>query len=59
MDIENAGAPGTFTVRPLTVAEIAEAGGSIGLLLPAVQKVRDAAPAGSGTLIPIKVKHNL
>jgi hypothetical protein len=59
MDIENAGPPGTFTVRPLTMAEIAEAGGSIGLLLPAVQKVRDAASAGSGIVVPIKVKHNL
>jgi hypothetical protein len=30
--------PTTFTVRPLTEAEIAAVGGSIGLLLPAVQK---------------------
>jgi hypothetical protein len=43
MDIECSGPPGTFTVRPLTAEEIAAAGGSIGLLLPAVQKVRDAA----------------
>ncbi len=35
--------PTTFTVRPLTEAEIAAAGGSIVLLLPAVQKIREAA----------------
>jgi hypothetical protein len=49
MDIETLGPPTTFTVRPLTPAEIAAAGGSIGLLLPAVQKVRDAAPPSSSS----------
>lgn len=33
--------PATFTVRPLTAAELQQAAG--GLLLPAVQKIREAA----------------
>lgn len=40
-------APATFTVRPLTAAELEQAGGG----LPAVQKVRDAA-ARIGLLLP-------